>query len=113
MDVKLSGGGKTFLYSSDFEGVDPRSSANLCDAIDGADVALLDCMYSAEEYRRYAGYGHPFWERVVDLARGARRWYGVHHAPWKDDAELASLEDQITARFPKGALARDGQRIVL
>jgi len=106
---RLTVGGKSLVYSGDFEHGDAASDARLHGLLDGADLALLDCNYTPQTYEAAKGFGHAHWQAAGELARGANKWLGVHHSHGATDSQLHEIEADLRAAFPNGALGRDGQ----
>ena len=76
----------------------------LLDFVGDADLLIHDAMYTEEEYRRRAGWGHSTFQQSVRLAEesGAKRLLLFHHDPTRSDDEL----DDIVSRLRDDALAR-------
>lgn len=113
---RVSCAGKIFAYTGDFE---PDGSADDTEALSGllneADLALIDCTYTPENYAQHKGYGHPHWEMVGTVAAetNIKQWFGIHHQHLASDKALSEIEIKISAQFPNGQLARQGQSIKL
>ena len=110
---RLEADGKSLLYSGDFEHGDPESDQRLIALCEGVDLAILDCTYTPQNYERHLGFGHAHWQAAGELAKGARRWIGVHHSHHASDDELRGIEAQIKAKFANAWLGRDGEEITL
>lgn len=109
------------LYSGDHEITrDPAVLAQTRRMLSGADLALVDAMFSKEDYR--PGWGHSAWE---DWAREAEN-AGVgtlvlsHHTPDRTDPALDALGRELAARSDgpsrsctQTAVAREGMRFSL
>ena len=61
--------GKSLCYLTDTEHVPGKPDRNILDLIAGADLVVYDCMYTDEEYPRYATWGHSTWQEGVRLCR--------------------------------------------
>ncbi len=70
---------------------------SLCEFLDGVDVLVHDAMFTDEEYRRYAGWGHSTFRDAVRLAEdaGVRRLLLFHHSPERTDAELDGIIERL------------------
>ncbi len=93
--------------------------ANVIDFIQGADVVILDCQYTAEEYVTKIGWGHGSLDEVVRVARDAevKRLYLFHHDPSHDDDFLEGMLARAQ-ELAKGCplqvfLAREGDSVVM
>lgn len=93
--------------------------ANVVDFIQGADVVILDCQYTAEEYATKIGWGHGSLDEVVRVARDAdvKRLYLFHHDPSHDDDFLEGMLARAQ-ELAKGCplqvfLAREGDSVVM
>lgn len=99
---RLTYNGKSIVYATDFEH-NPEACAALADFAKGCDILLYDAQYTAEEYERYKGYGHSTPEEGIKVATaaGAKKLIFVHHAPLRNDKELAELERKFDVQFAK------------
>ena len=76
--------------------------------VENADIIIWDGMFTNEELRSKAGWGHSSIEQGIDFFRNLNSGKIIisHHAPYRTDAEL----DMIEQNLPNGIhLARDGQ----
>lgn len=64
--------------------------------VDGADLLIMDCQYTDEEYPEKIGWGHSTTGYATDIAvlGGAKRLAIFHHDPLRGDEQV----DQIVAR---------------
>ena len=97
---KLSSGGKSLVYMTDYE----HTSAGFGKIVDfarGTDLLLYDGQYTQEEYRDKRGFGHSTAEKGIELMEltGAKRLLLIHHNSSSTDSELLARE---------AALQRDG-----
>lgn len=91
------------------------------DFIQGVDVLVMDCQYTAEEYQTHIGWGHGCIDEVVRMAIavGVKRLYSFHHDPTHDDRFISSMlmhARQIAERAASPIIveaAREGQEVVL
>ncbi len=76
----------------------------ITDFVGDADLLIHDSMYTEEEYRSRAGWGHSTFEQSVRLAEegGVKRLLLFHHDPMRSDDEL----DGIVSRLRDESLAR-------
>jgi HD-GYP domain-containing protein (c-di-GMP phosphodiesterase class II)/phosphoribosyl 1,2-cyclic phosphodiesterase len=106
-----------FLYSGDHE-IDGRPSARpeTEGFLQGADIAVVDAMYSREDYM--PGWGHSAWEDWAEAAAKAdvRNLVLTHHEPGRSDRELDALDRRVRKLKKTACLniyvAREGMRFV-
>lgn len=94
----------------------PPPERRVLEAMAGADLVIMDAMFTWEEYLEKMTWGHAYPEYAVRLATeaGARRIALFHHAPDASDADL----DRLAAHWaqhdgPEVILAREGMTIDL
>ena len=112
---RLTYGGKSLVYATDFEHGD-ESSGRLTDFAKNCDLLMYDAQYTNEEYERYKGYGHSTPAMGVEVATkcNANRLLLVHHAPWRTDEELGSWERDLRASYGEWvSLAKIGEKIFI
>lgn len=99
---KLTRQGKSLVYATDFEH-NPAACESLAAFSKGCDLLLYDAQYTAEEYERYRGYGHSIPQEGIKVAdaAGVKKLVFVHHAPLRNDEELAKLESTFGVSFAK------------
>jgi phosphoribosyl 1,2-cyclic phosphodiesterase len=109
---RLSCGGKSLVYCTDFEHTD-ELSARVAEFASGCDLLIYDAQYSAEEFEDRRGWGHSTWDEGVDMAGrcGAKRLVLFHHSPSRTDAELAELQASIGNEYV--IFGKCGEEIVL
>lgn len=110
--------GSVFLYTGDHEITDDSAVHEATRAmLRGADIAVVDAMYRASDYR--PGWGHSRWEDWRDIAAGsgAQCLILTHHAPHRTDGELDTLQNEALAHLDEGEpllwFAREGMRVTL
>jgi ribonuclease BN (tRNA processing enzyme) len=87
----------------------------------GVDVLIHDAMFTDDEYRRFAGWGHSTFRDAVQLAEdaGVRRLLLFHHAPERTDLQLDHIVEALQndlARRNSGlqlGVAAEGEEILL
>jgi phosphoribosyl 1,2-cyclic phosphodiesterase len=81
----------------------------------GADLLIHDGQYTAEEYKRYKGWGHSTWEQAVEVAIKAKvkRLIITHHDPDHNDDFLDDIEKKCQKLFPNSLLAKEGMEVVV
>jgi phosphoribosyl 1,2-cyclic phosphodiesterase len=106
--VKVGGRTICFIPDNEMEGtgyeVGEAWDRRIKDFVADADLLIHDSMYTDDEYRARAGWGHSTFEQAVRLAEdgGVRRLLLFHHDPTRSDQEL----DGIVSRLRDQALAR-------
>jgi phosphoribosyl 1,2-cyclic phosphodiesterase/ActR/RegA family two-component response regulator len=98
-----------------------QQDQKLIDFLRGADVAIMDSQYDADEYPDHLGWGHSCVVDTVDVAiqAGVRHLFLFHHDPDHDDAHvskmLAGARQQAAAAGSKIVIdaAREGLEMVL
>lgn len=95
---RLTYRGKSIVHATDFEH-NPTACAALTNFAKGCDLLLYDAQYTADEYERYRGYGHSTPQEGIKVAAvaGVKKLLFVHHAPLRNDAALAALEQEFGA----------------
>ena len=121
--VRAAGASLAYVPDNDLgEGAkDPAWYAAFVEFLRGVDLLFHDCMFSDEEYDRFAGWGHSSFSQSIRLAEdaGVRCLSLFHHAPEHSDDELdrfaGELRDALSARGSalELAIAAEGQEIVL
>ena len=107
-------GGRSLCYVTDTEHVPGSPDRNVLGLIDRADLVILDCMYTDEEYAKsYVGWGHSTWQEAVRLCKtaGVRKLVVFHHDPDHDDARLDAIAREVAAALPGAVLAREGMAL--
>jgi phosphoribosyl 1,2-cyclic phosphodiesterase len=81
----------------------------------GADLLIHDGQYTAEEYRKYKGWGHSTWQQAVEVAIKARvkKLIITHHDPDHNDDFLDTIEIKCQKIFPESCLAKEGMEVVV
>ena len=122
--------GRTVVYVTDDElgpggkyEVGPKWRERFVKFIGGADLLIHDSMYTPEECRTHAGWGHSSYVEAVELAveSGAKRLALFHHEPEHTDEATDAITErarEVAARRPAGGrteivAAAEGLRIAL
>ena len=102
--------GRSLCYLTDTEHVPGAPDRKVLALMAGADLVIYDCMYTDEEYPRFAGWGHSTWQEAVRLCRaaGAKRLAVFHHDPDHDDDLLDAIGREVAAALPGSVVAREG-----
>ena len=118
LGYRVRADGAVFVYTGDHEmRADAKSEQMMAEALQGADLAVVDAQYSREDYRQ--GFGHSAWEDWMDVAgrAGVRQLLFTHHEPTRSDAALRKLDETLRAAWksgqPMSMVAREGQRFSL
>ena len=111
---RLTFGGKSLVYATDFEHT-PDGCEKLANFARDCDLLLYDAQYTADEYEIFRGFGHstPDEGLKVAAAAQAKKILFVHHAPCRNDDELAALEKFFAARNENVTFAKVGDEIFL
>lgn len=106
--IEVGGKAICFIPDNEMEGtgyeVGEGWPQRIRDFVGDADLLIHDAMYTEEEYRTRAGWGHSTFEQSVRLAEegGVERLLLFHHDPVRSDDEL----DVIVSRLRDESLAR-------
>lgn len=113
-------GGGSFVFATDIEwaaaGEDMRREFLwFCRRPNPATLLCFDGAYTPAEYPSRRGWGHSTWPEAVAIARatGIPLLRIIHHAPEHDDATLDAIDRELRAEFSGGALAREGEELLL
>jgi len=92
-----------------------REFLRFCRAPTPATLLCFDGTYTPAEYPAHRGWGHSTWPEAVAVARaaGIPMLRILHHAPEHDDATLDAIERELRVEFPGGALAREGEEVLI
>jgi phosphoribosyl 1,2-cyclic phosphodiesterase len=110
LGYRIESGSASIVYASDFEHGDERLDRLVRESCRGASVLIFDAQYTCDQYEDFRGWGHSTFCEATDIARECEggRLILFHHDPDRDDAALASIEEQAQSRFPKTYVAREG-----
>jgi ribonuclease BN (tRNA processing enzyme) len=74
-----------------------------------ANVLIHDAQYTAEQYRKFSGYGHSSVDLACDAARQAevQKLLLFHHDPNNTDQMLYEIEKKAQTLFPNSELATE------
>ena len=108
--------GKALVFASDVEGY-VGGDRRLIRFAKDADVLIHDAQYRSDEYTEgmKQGWGHSTAEMAVEIAQaaGVRQLVLFHHAPTNSDDEVAAIEREAQAAFPRTIAAHEGLRLEL
>jgi phosphoribosyl 1,2-cyclic phosphodiesterase len=116
MGYRVEAGGSTFVFATDCEldqvalnarevGADlhtpRRHDVDLLDFFAGANLLVIDCQYTDEEYPEKRGWGHNSIAAVVDLCTHARpdMLALFHHDPQRSDRQVAAMVTELRRRL--------------
>ncbi len=108
---RIKNDGKTFCYLSDNEYNQTQFPA-LAHFTSGADLVVWDGMYTQDELKAKAGWGHSSIEQGITFFNETdiKSMIITHHAPFRTDDML----DQMQSMLPEGIeFARDQMRIII
>jgi ribonuclease BN (tRNA processing enzyme) len=112
--------GAAVVLATDLEWADAPAALRadfvaLCREPRPADLLLHDGQFDAAGYAERRGWGHATADDAVQIARdaGVQHLLITHHDPAHDGATLAARERRVRALWPRAALARQGQQIIL
>jgi len=103
LGYRLETGGRSVVYVTDDElgpagqyDVGAKWRERFVRFIGGADLLIHDAMYTPEECRTHAGWGHSSYVEAVELAResGAKRLALFHHEPEHTDDATDAIAEQ-------------------
>jgi ribonuclease BN (tRNA processing enzyme) len=111
---RLSHGGRSLVYCTDFEHGDD-ASRRLADLAAGCDLLIYDAQFSDAEYEGKRGWGHSTWDEGIRAARrcGARLLALFHHDPARTDDALRDIEARLKNDFPGLFFSKCGEVISL
>lgn len=103
-------GGKSICYLTDLEHAANGPADDLVTFVRDADILIYDSMFSDEQYKTRAGWGHSTWGEGIKLADagGVRQFVAFHHDPDHDDAFMDTVAADVDRRRPGSLVAREG-----
>lgn len=101
--------GRTVCYLTDTEAGGRAFEERFVDFARGADILIVDAMFTDEELVACTGWGHSSWRQAVDLAEraGAGTLVLFHHHPMHDDDEMDAIAAEAEAIRPGTVVARE------
>jgi ribonuclease BN (tRNA processing enzyme) len=111
---KIEAGGKSLVYATDNEHTGNHNE-KLVHFSSGADILIYDAMFTPEEYKARAGWGHSTYLEGVRLAKaaGVGQLHLFHYNPEHTDKQIAEIEREAKKLFPHTFAAREGWEIKL
>lgn len=123
IDDLLFGGGDDSKAEEEASEIVDEMNKRVVEFARGADIAIVDAQYTAEEYPTKVGWGHSTVTDAIDLGVNAniKRVAIFHHEPTRNDAGMDKIEqfcaEEIMRRGMLGKLevfaAREGYEITL
>lgn len=88
---------------------------NIVNLAKHADLLIHDGQYTADEYKKYRGWGHSSWQQAVEVAIRAKvkRLIITHHDPDHNDDFLDSMEKECREVFPDSIFAKEGMEVLV
>jgi phosphoribosyl 1,2-cyclic phosphodiesterase len=103
---------RSFCYITDHEqdALTDQETKKLAAFLDRSDLAMIDTMYTHEDYPQHKGWGHSSLETITTLAQLAhlKKLVLFHLNPLYSDTQLLEIEKQAQELFPATILAREG-----
>jgi phosphoribosyl 1,2-cyclic phosphodiesterase len=111
---RIEDDGVTLVVCTDLEhlnGIDQ----NIVILAKDADLLIHDGQYTANEYKKFKGWGHSSLEQAVEVAIQAKvkRLIITHHDPDHNDDFLDSMERECQALFPNSVFAKEGMEVTV
>jgi phosphoribosyl 1,2-cyclic phosphodiesterase len=99
LSFRIQYGSHVVVYSTDHEAGDPAVDNSLIDLARGAQLWILDAMFTPDEWQKREGWGHSSHIASVELAlrAGVETAVLFHHAPDHDDEILAMMGREAAA----------------
>ena len=90
----------SFVVCTDVEHINGIDE-NIVNLAKDADLLIHDGQYTADEYKKFKGWGHSSWEHAVEVAIRAnvKKLIITHHDPDHDDDFLDSMEKECQKFF--------------
>lgn len=112
---RLEHANKAFCYITDHEHSKDFKEDQMLAFVQKADLMVFDTMYTPEDFKTYATWGHSSWRCGVEVAQKAnvKRLALFHMSPDYSDEKLLEIEADAQACFSNVFLAREGSSIDL
>lgn len=116
LGFRVECGGRSVVYATDVEHGHETLDAALWDFARGADVLIMDAMYTEDEYLGRVGspkigWGHATWQAAVRAAQEAqvKQLVLFHHDPSRSDEALERMLEDVRKHRPEAIAARESQ----
>jgi len=108
-------GGRSVAVITDTEHTPGHFDPSVQRLIKDCDLFFYDSHLLDSEMEEYKDFGHSSWQQAIRLAKdgGAKQVGFIHHATWRQDAEIDALAIEAKAEFAGSFFAKDGQIIDL
>lgn len=113
---RIEHAGHVIAYLTDTEMSDDGSpTPEMLRLAEGADILVLDSMFTDTELGMCKGWGHSSWLQGVDLANRANvgTLFLFHHHPLHDDEMMDAIADAAAEARPGTRVAREGETVTL
>ncbi len=104
--------GKSLVYATDYE-IDSKTAESLIAFSKGCDLLLCDGQYTKSELLKKRGFGHSAWQDAAEVAiqSGAKRLGIIHHDPYRTDAALDEMQNELNRKLQNAFFAHRGEEI--
>lgn len=87
---------------AEYQGFVDEKAAAIQQAMEGVDILIADCSYTAQEYLAKKGWGHGTYSTSIQSAIAARAkvLFCTHHEPTRSDDALEAVFAQALAAHP-------------
>lgn len=112
---RLEHKGKSFCYITDHEHSADFDEAQMLEFVNGADLMVFDTMFTPEDFKTHATWGHSSWRCGVEVAQKAsvKKLALFHMSPNYNDDKLLEIENDAQKVFSHTFLAREGSNVDL
>jgi phosphoribosyl 1,2-cyclic phosphodiesterase len=118
MGYRFELGGRTLAYCTDVEHDGGEADKKLIEFVRGADVFIMDAMYTPDEYAGKVGgprvgFGHSTWQFAAQAAHeaGVKHLVLCHHDPGRTDDALDGLVAICRERFSSTTAAKELEQV--
>ena len=103
---------KILVICTDLEHIDGIDES-IVELAKDADLLIHDGQYTADEYKKYKGWGHSTWQQAVEVAMRAnvKKLIITHHDPDHDDDFLDAMEKECKKTFPDSLFAKERMEV--
>jgi phosphoribosyl 1,2-cyclic phosphodiesterase len=110
--LRIEDDSKILVICTDLEHIDGIDES-IVELAKDADLLIHDGQYTADEYKKYKGWGHSTWQDAVAVAKRAKvkKLIITHHDPDHDDDFLDAMEKECKEIFPDSLFAKEGMEV--